>query len=229
MDSSLHDSYLSKLIDEGASHLGTINSYCVSCTQMQISDCFTAELPDFCEEFIMGRFTSTGCSCGCSSTGVTIEDGETSATSITSTCSCAVWYYSPNVLTGLPAYCAPYGQYFAIQGNTITFPSTTTATSFQAYYKSMNVDDNGFMILYERWERGLSAYAASQFALDYPERYSPEQRRGWHLEWVAQKGKQKAKSVADQNKLDKAAVMNIMNAIVLNNYAVAGFGTPGFT
>lgn len=230
-----NDSYLEKLIDEGARHLGSMNAYKVSCAELDI-ECTRAQLPPFFEEFIAGRFPSGGgCSCGC--TGVTITNGQPEPTSLNvlnnNGCSCPVWYVNPNVMTnwsGSGGRRGNFGQYFDIDiaNQVIQFPSTITATQVKIWYKSANVDDNGLMVINEFWERGLSAYAAMQFGTDYPERYLPEQRARWSAEWVAQRNKIVSKEVKDRFRLDKGAIQNIMNAIVINKFVVGAYNTQGY-
>jgi hypothetical protein len=87
------------------------------------------------------------------------------------------------------------------------------------------------MVINEFWERGLSAYAAMQFATDdntQPQRYTPFQISRWSAEWVAQRNKIVSKEVKDRFRLDKGAIQNIMNAIVMNKFAIGAYNTQGY-
>lgn len=218
MDSTLHDAYLQVLINEGATHIKSIDQYIVTCATLDI-DCYRAELPDFFEEFVAATFPDGGCACGC---GPTITPGQIGTTWEGSTCGCSVWFVSNALLSnwgGAGTSCSFYGNVFNIQGNQLLLPSTTTATTVKVWYRSKNVDCNGLMVLNEDWERGLSAYAATQFATDYVEKYTPEQRAIWSAEWKAQKSQIRGSAQRKRFILDKHAIMNIMNAIIWNNSA----------
>lgn len=226
-----NDPYLEKLINEGCGHLGAWRTQDVSCETLKI-DCFKAKLPDFYKEFLAAQFPIGTCSCGCNSCeGLT---GDALAEAVLSTgcgCNngCPVWYVHSGVLTnfaGRGAPCGIYTNFFNIDGGYVVLPSTTTATEVKIWFRGMNVDSQGIMVIYEEWERGLSAYAASQFAVDYQELYTPEQRRAWSNEWNAQKAKQVGSDHIDRFNLDSNYIMRLMHSIIVNTEIQGVYNLP---
>lgn len=212
-ETTIADAYLEKLINEGAMHLGALRTYSVQCKELTI-DCYKAKLPDYFEQFLAAQFPSGTCSCGCGCN----DDPDT----LTISGGCPVWYVNRDVLTNFNGTgCSYYANFFDINAGYIVLPSTTTATHIKVWYQSLNVDDDGLMIIDSQWERGLSAYAAFQYAVVYQESYSPEQRSSWSAEWKAQKGYNIGRDNIKRFELDKHAICQLMNSI-LSNTSIAG-------
>lgn len=206
-----YDAAIEKLVDEGCAHLGAKRTRVFSCATIQL-DCYRGTLPDFFTEFVAATFPSGGCTCGCDSTST---DSSVTTSEALSGCSCPVWYVSDSVFRS-DSTCGRWGNFFNIEGNQIVLPSTTTATEIKVYFKSMNVDSNGLMVIYENWERGLSAYAASEFAITHDTRYTPRQQGKWEATWKAQKGKQIGIDNINDFNLNSHEISRIMNSIITN-------------
>lgn len=219
METTLHDAILEKYVNEGAMHLGSQRTQRIHCKELVI-DCYKAALPDSFETFVAGQFPSGTCSCGCGC-GSTAEEVLNSLSGIGNTC--PVWYVNKDVLTnfnGQGASCGVYSNFFDIDGGFIVFPTTTTATHVKIWFEGWSTDDDGLMLIDEYWERGISSYAAMQFATDMIDAYKPEQRARWEAEWKAQKGHNKGRDNIKRFNLDKHSICQLMNSIISNTSIV---------
>jgi hypothetical protein len=100
----------------------------------------------------------------------------------------------------------------------IKFPTTLTATQVKVWYRGYNTDGDGIMILDELQQRGLSAYAAYQFATSgtHITKYTPYVVNGWQKEWTAQKAYFTGKTQQNDWKNNKAKFAAIARAILIN-------------
>ncbi len=217
METSEQDSYLHKLIEEGARGLNASSTYKISCHEAEI-DCHKAKLP--CSYDSLEFFKVNGCCGNCTQPIATIPP-----TPVICTCP-PLFYYDKAALMQGDKNCGWFGNYFYIQNGFIYLPSSTTATKIDIWYRGFNVDEDGFMLLDEELERGLSAYAAYQFAVSYPEAYTPEQRATWNNEWVNQKKYVNGKKIIREFKLQKPQISLLVNAVISNNRR-GGYGRYG--
>jgi hypothetical protein len=224
MDTTLADAYLEKLIDEGARHLDALSTYIINCESLTI-DCNKAELPSDIrseQDIICMKFNNNGSCCGaCSATNNGVPNA--TITNINnSLCGCWDWWIpNRNVLTnfcgqGANAYYC--GNIFDVQGGYIHFPSYVTATEIAIYYRGYNTDKNGLMIIDEKKERALSAYAAYEYAtsgsnIKYYDKY---QIAKWNSLWKAQKNWLRGSDVVDDHRLHKGEFSAIARAILVN-------------
>lgn len=222
-DTTEHDLYLLRLIEEGARGLNASSTFTVQCKTVEI-DCASAKLPDSYDSLIAFSFNNNGSCSGCCG-AATVDPTPPSDTQIV-ICSCRGLYgvYTQNNIILQHGTYGWYGNYFSINGNYLVFPSTITATQVTIYYRGFNQDDDGMMILDEELSRGLSAYAAGQFATDFQESYTPEQRARWLQEWKDQMGKVNSKKSIREFKLQKDDISLLCNAILSNKryYTFAG-------
>lgn len=209
MDTTLADSELEALIHECARHFDAVNSYVVTCATVDV-DCDKAPLPDNCSEVLciqpVSQTECTDCT-GCS-------------------CSCGTYYFiNRNVLTnfcGLGGRGCYGGNWFDVQGGYIVLPSSSNVTSLKIYYRGLNTDENGIMILDDFQERGLSAYAAYQYATSGQNwrNYSPQQMALWQKESTAQINKIRGKAMQDDHRQHKSIFASIAQALVVNPWNV---------
>lgn len=222
METTIADAYLESLIDEGAIHLGALRTYSVKCKELTI-DCYKAQLPDYFEKFLAGQFPTGSCTCGCG-----CGTSEEELTSLSQSGGCPVWYVNKDVLTNFNGTgCSYYGNFFDIDAGYIVFPTSTTATTVKIWYQGLNVDEDGLMVIDSQWKRGLSAYAAFQYAVVYQENYTPEQRERWGSEWKAQKGYNIGRDNIKRFELDKHAISQLMNSILSNTSVTGVFNVRG--
>lgn len=221
-----HNDYLKKLIEEAARGLNASSTYIVSCETKEI-ECGVAQLPDEYDSLVGFTFNNGGSCSGCCH--ATVDPNPPSENQIV-VCTCRDFYgvFNQNVIFLQHGSCGWYGNYFAINGNYLTFPSTITATEVNIYFRGFNTDENGLMIIDEEQERGLSAYAAAQFSLDraniIPPAYTPEQRLRWTEEWKAQKKYVNGKQAIRNFKLQKNDIALIANAVLSNRrYPAMGY------
>jgi hypothetical protein len=194
METSEHDSTLMKFIEEGARGLNATSTYKIQCKNIDI-ECHKSKLPDCYETLIC--FQINGCS-GC----CTPQVNTVPPTPIVCTCP-EIFYYDKAAMINCGDNCGWYNNFFYIQDGFMYFPSSMTADTVKVWYYGFNVDEDGLMLIDEEMERGLSAYAAFQFAVSYPEQYTPEQRSTWNREWIAQKNYVNGKKIIREFKLQK--------------------------
>lgn len=218
-NTTLADAYLEKLINEGAQMVDSRQTYIISQTVIPI-DCHKATLPQGVLEVIAYRFNTQGCS-GCCMGNPNVTPG-TLDVNMAPSCGCPMWYVANrNVLTNWNGYgqsVAYACDYFAVQGNYIQFPTSIVATEVTVYYRGFNTDCDGIMVLDERSERALSAYAAYQYSMTYPQNYAREVRAEWAKEWKAQKAWLRGTFALEDHKLYKTEAAAIARAILINPY-----------
>lgn len=218
MDTTRWDADLEQYINEAAFNMDSVDSFIVSCETIDI-ECAEAKLPEGATQVIGMRFPDGQCS-GC----CTINTDPHEGWDRNMTCNCGVWWiFDKNVLTnfmGNGVQSCFAGNYFSIQNGYIKFPSTITATSIKVWFRGYNMDSDGIMILDERQQRGLSAYAAWQFATSgmHYSRYNPNQVQGWQREWVNQKARLVGLAAQDDFRNDKLKFSAIMNAMLVNPF-----------
>ena len=212
MDTTLADAYLEKLINEGARHIDSLDTFIISCETLDI-DCAKAKLPIGAENILCFSFVGSSCS-GCCNISHDPESGEDRNME----CGCSQFYVSDrSVLTQMSnTGCSAQGwnNIFTVQSGYLVLPSTVTATQVKVWYRGINMDSDGIMILDELQERGLSSYAAYEYALSYPNKYSPYQISEWKKTWVAQKAYLKGSAQQQDFRLNKDRMAILAKAIV---------------
>lgn len=220
-DTSLADADLERLINEGAMHLDANETYIVSCETLDV-DCHKAKLPEGFLELICIKPEGDSCSgsCGCNYNFNPVTDQN--PTNIV--CNCSTYYtIDRNVLTefcGQGYNCGSGMNVFDVQNGYLVFSSSFTATSVKIWFRSYNMDENGLMVLDEYWQRGLSAYAAYQYAMSGMNAKMYPQAQMWYREWVAQLNKIRGKSAQRDHRQHKGIFAAIARAILINPASV---------
>ena len=220
-DTTLADADLERLINEGAMHLGAMETYIISCETLEV-DCSKALLPDGFLELICIKPEGDSCSgsCGCNYNFDPVTDQN--PTSIV--CNCSTYYtIDRSVLTefcGMGYNCGSGMNVFDIQNGYLVFSSSFTATSVKIWFRSYNMDEDGLMVLDEYWQRGLSAYAAYQYAMSGMNAKMYPQAQMWYREWVAQLNKIRGKSAQRDHRQHKGLFAEIARAILINPASV---------
>lgn len=222
-DTTMADADLERLVNEGAMHIDSVDSYAISCVVLDV-DCGRALLPEgFVELICMNIYGQSSCS-GCCEPINFNPAVDQNPTSIS--CTCPQYFVANrNVLTefcGMGASCGMMSNSYDIQGGYIVFPSNFSASQVQVWYRTYNMDDDGIMILDEYWQRGLSAYAAYMYAMagQNIKNYMPQQLSMWQQEWTAQVNKIRGKSAQRDHRQHKASFAAIARAILLNPASV---------
>lgn len=223
-DSGENLGYLERLVEEGARSLNATDTYLILCDETEIV-CNSAKLPDNFEELIAFQLSPSDCCSGCCGQLLSTTTAEHGIH--TSCCCLSYYYYSRAAFVNFQTSACTYGWYgnfFGIQNNTFTFPSTVTATSIKTYYKGWNDNGTGIMVPTAEQERALSAYAAFQYALECPRgTYEPYQIQQWNAEWKAQKSELNGKRVVRDANMRKPEINAIMNSIIYHPFHF-GFG-----
>jgi hypothetical protein len=220
-DTSMADLDLERLINEGAMHLDAIETYVISCETLEV-ECSKAKLPDGFLELICIQPEGDGCngSCGCNYNFNPVTDQN--PTDII--CNCTNYYaIDRNVLTefcGMGYNCGGNSNVFDIQNGYLVFSSNFTPTSVKIWFRSYNMDENGLMVLDEYWQRGLSAYAAYQYAMSGQNFKLYPQAAQWQREWTAQLNKIRGKSAQRDHRQHKGLFSAIARAILINPVSV---------
>lgn len=220
-DTSMADLDLERLINEGAMHIDAKETYVISCETLEV-DCHRAKLPDGFLELICIKPEGDGCngSCGCNINFDPVTDQNPSSI----VCSCSNYYsIDRNVLTefcGMGYDCGSGLNVFDIQNGYLVFSSSFSATSVKIWFRGYNMDENGLMVLDEYWQRGLSAYAAYQYAMSGQNFKLYPQAQMWQREWTAQLNKIRGKSAQRDHRQHKGLFSAIARAILINPTSV---------
>lgn len=219
MDTTLADAEIEALIQECALHLNTLETYVVSCETLDV-DCHKAKLPDGFVELLCIKPTSDNCTGACSC--VTNYDPETDESPTSLTCGCYGYYVANRSLLtefcGMgQSACSTAGLY-EIQNGYIRLSTAITSDEITIYYRGWNQDEDGIMLIDEFQERGLSAYAAYQYAnsgQNYKS-YQPQQVALWQREANAQINKIRGRSAKMDHKAHLPSFAAIVQAIITN-------------
>jgi hypothetical protein len=224
LESTTHaDAWLEKLINEAAIHTNKLDNYFVSCETVDI-DCARAKLPENFMDLICFSFPNvSGCS-GCCSINHDPE-GDSSQNML---CGCSQYFVRDRAVLsefcGLGATACFAGNYFDTQNGYLSFPSTITATEVRLWYRGLNEDENGLMVITEIQERGLAAYAAYKYALRHSSppmaKYTPFQVREYKTEWANQKGWVTGMAQQTDFQAHKAAFAAIAKAIIIDPWTI---------
>lgn len=213
---TMHEAYLRELVNEGVSELGVLENYIVSCEIIDI-ECGKGTLPEFCDQVIAIApvRNSSGSCCLCSG------EAQLQALSVlnTRTCSCLPYYVSDSSIllemSNCGGSCGSSTNIYYTQNGQLILRSSAEGR-MKIFYSGKNVDSDGVMYIDADYMRGVSAYAAYQFAKSganfnkYPYRLIKD----WEVEWVAQKINKKSISQKKYTKANKARFAAIANAIV---------------
>ena len=219
-DTSMADADLERLINQAALHLDANETYVIVCDTIDV-ECQKAKLPDgFIELICLKIDGECNGTCGCEIN----FNPETDQNPSSLGCSCSPYYsIDRNVLTQFCDWgynCGTNANVFDIQNGYIVFSSTFTATSVKIWYRSYNMDENGLMVLDEYWERGLSAYAAYQYAMSGMNYKMYPQAAQWQREWTAQVNKIRGKSAQRDHRQHKGLFASIARAILVSPASV---------
>ena len=215
---TMHEADLRQLVNEGLSEMQKLETYTVSCEIIDI-ECGRGKLPFNCD-FVLAISpipTDTGCCCLCSGEEVL----QSTTLMNTRSCSCSAYYVSDSsilmAMNDCGASCSSSTNiYYTQNGYLILKPSAEG--QMKVYYWGKNVDCNGIMMADEDDIRGVSAYAAYQFASSGSNfnKYNYRQVKDWEKEWVAQKSYWQGVSQKKYFKANKARFTAIATAIVTN-------------
>lgn len=109
-------------------------------------------------------------------------------------------------------------QGFQIIKNFIHWNSSIEDTTIQLAYFGMNLNANGRIVIYEDYERALTAYACYKYTQSWPDKYPQSLRMEYNSEWVNQRGKIRGEDVAFHFSADKREIQNIFNALAASDW-----------
>lgn len=207
-----HDDYLEIMISEALRHLDAITLYVKKQCTLDIVD-NKATLPKGFQKLLMMRFISA-------SLEPEIIDGVEVPRSLPRCY--PVFYVDTKFLSscGCDNYLGwtDYTGTAQIVNDTIHFNSSTTMESGQVHvaYMGLNTDENGRILIYEEYERGLSAYACYMFTMAYSEKYPIGLSDRYQATWTAQKAWIKGGAWKDEFLRTKMEVSATVNALIMD-------------
>lgn len=110
---------------------------------------------------------------------------------------------------------------FQIVDGKIYFNGNTSADQVLIAYLAYNKAEDGSMMVNEEWERALALFAASQYALSFPEKYTPMQQQSWYRQWIAKQKWCRGRARVREFQNQRLEIMSQVNAIISNRSAMA--------
>lgn len=189
------DDYLDVLILEGLRQLNTYYNLTKFTTCVEIEDS-KAKLPYGVSQVLGVRFVNEGGSCA------------------------PLWYADMKFLktcqcSDIENVCSFVGTYM-INGSYIHFNSDISSGKCEIAYMGLNVNDDGDLIIYEDYERALSAYACWKFMQTYHKDYPFNLTFEYKKEWVAQKTYLRGSAQAEDFQRNKREIQNIFNSLTIS-------------
>jgi len=105
---------------------------------------------------------------------------------------------------------------FQISNGFIHLNSEVEVISATLAYMGLNVDANGKRVIFERYERGVSAYLCWKYALTWFEQFNQYVIDSYQQEWMAQRGKLIGIDNAQSFQQEKRQIQNIWGAMLVS-------------
>lgn len=191
-----HDDFLDVLIMEGHRQLCTNFNLVKKVCCLEIED-HKARIPKGFSQLIGLRFAG--------SEGVGFSSWYADKKFIT-TCEC---YDLDNVCSSSDT--------FVINGQYIFFNSGISAEKCLLAYFGLNYNNEGDLIIYEDYERGLTAYACWKFLMSYHTDYPLNLTIEYKKEWVSQKAYLKGFAQVEDFQRNKREIQNIFKSLTVSN------------
>lgn len=206
-----HDDYLEIMISEALRHLDALTLYVKKQCILDIVD-NKATLPKGFQKLLMMRFVVTELE-------PEIINGVEVPQSIPRCY--PVFYVDTKFLNSCDCTNPGWNDYTGtaqIVNNTIHFNTATNMKSGQIHvaYMGLNTDEEGRILIYEEYERGLSAYACSMYTMAYPEQYPLGLSDRYNEIWKAQKAWIKGGAWKDEFNRTKIEIASVINALVMD-------------
>ena len=106
---------------------------------------------------------------------------------------------------------------FQINDGYIYFGSRSNIEEVEIAYMGFNVDENDRLMIYEIYERALTAYACYKFAMAYMENFNQYAIEMYKREWTAQKNWIRGKDAKEDFQNTKFQINKIFGALVANS------------
>lgn len=105
---------------------------------------------------------------------------------------------------------------FQIRDGFIHFNAANTIVSNTLAYMGLNVDDKGDPVIYERFERAISAYMCFKYTLAFVEDFNQYVIESYKREWTAQKSRMEGEDVVSQFRDNKREIQSIWTAMLVS-------------
>ncbi len=211
-NTSEHDDYLEIMISEGLRHLDALTLYVKKQCTLDIVD-NKAELPKGFQKLLMMRFIAA-------ELDPVVIDGVEVPQSLPRCY--PVFYVDTKFLNSCDCVNSvgwnDYSGTAQIVNNVLHFNSASNMESGQIHvaYMGLNTDENGRILIYEEYERALSAYACNKFTMAYFEKYPIGLSDRYYEEWRAQKAWIKGGAFKDEFQRTKMEISSTINALIID-------------
>jgi hypothetical protein len=192
-----NDIWFEVLADEAAKHLNCLSIYVKKQCNIEIEN-GKAKLPCGFGRLVGMRFCDTD-------SGNFLEGIYADMKFLTLDCSC-----TGEELNGY----LPYNSLFEIIDDYIHFHTEPASDNATLAYIGLNVDDNGMLIIYEKYERAIWNYICSMYADQNPEKVPSRTAMKYHEVWKSQKAWLKGEDVKDNYIDTKRQVREWSKALV---------------
>lgn len=116
-----------------------------------------------------------------------------------------------------------FSETFQINGGVIYFDTSEDIASIELAYMRFNVDEQGFIKIFEYYERALFNYACYQYMLSWSEKYKESSIERHSRTWVAQKSWIKGEDAVNDYKKNKLQISRLISATLINrDYLMSG-------
>ncbi len=209
-----HDDFLEVVISEGARHLDALTLYKKCQETLQIKDS-KAKLPNNFQKLLGLRLQKT-------ELVTSFINGQMVQNIPIPVCS-PIFYVDKTFLSDCGCNNSDGNNILQnfrdtmqiINGYIIFNSQNIESGTCQLAFFGLNVDENGRLILYSEYERGLSAYACAQWFLAFPnDNRSIAQYDRYMAIWVAQKSWIKGGAWKDEFQKTKMEIASMVNALV---------------
>jgi len=105
-------------------------------------------------------------------------------------------------------------------GNTYYFITTQEdGAEVEVVYKKFILNEEGLIDINEEWQQALRYYAAYEFAVSYPETYTPNQVAVWNRNYQTQAAYCRGAAARRQFEQQREQISSRMNSILTINYS----------
>ena len=206
MDTTEHDTYLEILLREGLGSVNAISQLVKDQCDLKVSDC-KVELPKGLVKFIALRSKTW------------LPSDSTTDTSSNPPCQ-RLLYADLDFLNSCGCSTNGLNSYkssFQINKNYIHFnDDDSQLDEVTIAYLGMWLDENKKPVIFERFERALTAYACWKFTRSWSDRYNQYVIDSYQREWVNQKDFLRGIAVSDEFNRNKREISEMMRAWIVS-------------
>lgn len=220
-ESSDSDIWFNLLVNEGIRHLDTLSIFTKQICRVEIHD-KQSELPcglnrvlgirvsapsnlgEVCQSLVYADLPFLT-NCGCNNNGNGIGQGNF-----------GTWYSAAGayeIADGRIYYHNISSSFQTVDSTGAVVTVTQTPTHATIAYLGLNVDENGEMLCYARYERAIVAYICWKYSQQNFNEYPRDIRADFQQEWINQKAWIKSTDFKDNFANERPQIASVMNAL----------------